>query len=113
MFILLLQSSGIVSLHKLTQDLSWLFAVMLQHDQRYLLAEDVYFLLAFFLTLSDHREGSLKLRKCRLHIHHSRQAIMISRAGITHNFFSCQNALKKDRVTVKISECYIDYEVYA
>lgn len=52
-----------VSLHKLTQDLSWLFAVMLQHDQRYLLAEAVYFLLAFFLTLSDHREGIAKASK--------------------------------------------------
>lgn len=47
----------------LTQDLSWLFAVMLQHDQRYLLAEAVYFLLAFFLTLSDHRRGIAKASK--------------------------------------------------
>lgn len=52
-----------VSLHKLTQDLSWLFAEMLQHDQRYLLAEAVYFLLAFFLTLSDHRRGIAKASK--------------------------------------------------
>lgn len=72
-----------VSLHKLTQDLSWHFAVILQHDQRYLLAEALYFLWAFFLTLSDHREGSLKLRKCRLNIPHSRQAIiMISRVRL-------------------------------
>lgn len=52
-----------VSLHKLTQDLSWLFAVMLQHDQRYLLAEAVYFLLAFFLTLSDHGRRIAKASK--------------------------------------------------
>lgn len=101
-----------VSLHKLTQDLSWHFAVILQHDQRYLLAEALYFLWAFFLTLSDHREGSLKLRKCRLNIPHSRQAIiMISRVrSHTVLFFSFsgqrleKKKKKKNRMTVNISE---------
>jgi len=70
-----------VSLHKLTQDLSWLFAVMLQHDQRYLLAEAVYFLLAFFLTLSDHGRRIAKASKVpydsqflparKLHLNHN------------------------------------------
>lgn len=107
---------------KLTQDLSWHFAVMLQHDQRYPLAEALYFLLAFFLTLSDHREGSLKLRKCRLNIPiQSKATIIIIFAGwISHThthkiFFSSQRFEKKKKkkicLIVSISEECLEYEV--
>lgn len=77
---------------------------MLQHDQRYLLAEAVYFLLAFFLTLSDHREGIAKASKVPHDIPiQDKQKGFFARWITTHNPFAGE-----DRATVNISKWYLD-----
>lgn len=73
---------------------------MLQHDQRYLLAEAVYFLLAFFLTLSDHRRGIAKASK-----------VPCDARCITFlaNTFERR---KKNLIAIIPNVMYLDYEVY-